>query len=147
MRTADPKLKEALKSGAAHPIGWLVPGDEIQIDPSKFPKQAIGEFLDEFKEYGSISSWRVSGFDTPTRVILKPRVLSNEPLKKGARLGGRSAELSVSYGVQKIVGGSGWVVAINALLQSGSVRVIRRNALGEVRTSSESHLPVSANLR
>ena len=147
MRTADPKLKEALKSGAAHPIGWLVPGDEIQIDPSKFPKQAIGEFLDEFKEYGSISSWRVSGFDTPTRVILKPRVLSNEPLKKGSHLGGRSAELSVSYSVQKIVGGSGWVVAINALLQSGSVRVIRRNALGEVRTSSESHLPVSLNLR
>ena len=42
---------------------------------------------------------------------------------------------------------TGWVVEINALLKSGSIRVIRRNALGEVRTSPKSGLPISLDLR
>ena len=143
MRTADPKLKEAMKEGKATQIGWIVLGDEIEIDPSKFPKQSIGRFLDEC---GPISSWRVSAFNTPSKITLKPRPLSNEPLLK-ERYGGRNIDLVVSECVEKIMKKTGWVVEINALLKSGSIRVIRRNALGEVRTSSKSGLPVSLNLR
>lgn len=143
MRTADPKLKEAMEEGNATQIGWLVLGDEIQIDPSKFPKQSIGKFL---KECGPILSWRVSAFDTPSKITLKPRLLSNEPLLKD-RHGGRKTDLVVSDCVEKIMKKTGWVVEINALLKSGSVRVIRRNALGEVRTSPKSGLPISLNLR
>lgn len=143
MRTADPKLKEAMKEGKATQIGWIVLGDEIEIDPSKFPKQSIGRFLDEC---GPISSWRVSAFNTPSKITLKPRLLSNEPLLK-ERYGGRNIDLVVSECVEKIMKKTGWVVEINALLKSGSIRVIRRNALGEVRTSSKSGLPVSLNLR
>ena len=143
MRTADPKLKEAMEEGNATQIGWLVLGDEIQIDPSKFPKQSIGKFLNEC---GPILSWRVSAFDTPSKITLKPRLLSNEPLLKD-RHGGRKTDLVVSDCVEKIMKKTGWVVEINALLKSGSVRVIRRNALGEVRTSPKSGLPISLNLR
>lgn len=143
MRTADPKLKEAMKEGNATQIGWLVLGDEIQIDPSKFPKQSIGKFLDEC---GPISSWRVSALDTPSKITLKPRLLSNEPLLKD-RKGGRKTDLVVSECVEKIMKKTGWVVEINALLKSGSIRVIRRNVLGEVRTSPKSGLPTSVNLR
>ena len=143
MRTADPKLKEAMKEGNTTQIGWLVLGDEIQIDPSKFPKQSIGKFLDEC---GPISSWRVSALDTPSKITLKPRLLSNEPLLKD-RKGGRKTDLVVSECVEKIMKKTGWVVEINALLKSGSIRVIRRNALGEVRTSPKSGLPTSVNLR
>ena len=143
MRTADPKVKEAMKEGNATQIGWLVLGDEIQIDPSKFPKQSIGKFLDEC---GPISSWRVSAFNTPSKITLKPRLLSNEPLLKD-RHGGRKTDLVVSECVEKIMKKTGWVVEINALLKSGSIRVIRRNALGEVRTSPKSGLPISRDLR
>ena len=143
MRTADPKLKEAMKEGTATQIGWLVLGDEIQIDPSKFPKQSIGKFLDEC---GPISSWRVSALNTPSKITLKPRLLSNEPLLK-ERNGARKSDLVVSECVEKIMKKTGWVVEINALLKSGSIRVIRRNALGEVRTSAKSGLPISLNLR
>lgn len=143
MRTADPKLKEAMKEGTATQIGWLVLGDEIQIDPSKFPKQSIGKFLDEC---GPISSWRVSALNTPSKIALKPRLLSNEPLLK-ERNGARKSDLVVSECVEKIMKKTGWVVEINALLKSGSIRVIRRNALGEVRTSAKSGLPISLNLR
>ena len=143
MRTADPKLKEAMKEGTATQIGWLVLGDEIQIDPSKFPKQSVGKFLDEC---GPISSWRVSALNTPSKITLKPRLLSNEPLLK-ERNGVRKSDLVVSECVEKIMKKTGWVVEINALLKSGSIRVIRRNALGEVRTSAKSGLPISLNLR
>lgn len=144
MRTADAKLKKAMGNGSAKQIGWLVLGDEIQIDPSKFPKQSIGKFLDEC---GPISSWRVSALKTPSKITLKPRLLSNEPLLKEGYRGGRNSDVVVSECVEKIMKDTGWVVEINALLKSGSIRVIRRNALGEVRTSSKSGLPVSLDLR
>lgn len=144
MRTADAKLKEAMGNGSAKQIGWLVLGDEIQIDPTKFPKQSIGKFL---KECGPVSSWRVSALDTPSKITLKPRLLSNEPLLKTSRVGGHESDLVVAECVEKIMKKTGWVVEINALCQSGLIRVIRRNALGEVRTSPKSGLPISLNLR
>lgn len=140
MRSADPKLKEAMNAGRAEQIGWLVLGDEIQIVPSMFPKQSIGKFLNEC---GAISSWRVAAFKTPSKITLKPRLLSNEPLLKAARMKERGIEFTVSEAVEKIMKKTGWVVEINVLLKSGSIRVVRRNVLGEERTSSRTGLPTT----
>lgn len=139
MRTASPKLKAALEEGVATPIGWLVQGDELAICPSKFNRNAIGEFLDR---YPSIKSWRVSAFNTPSKIGLKPRLLANEALPKGKKPTDEDY-FEVDQCIMKIMKTTGWVVEINALLGSGGVRVIRRNVLGEVRYSSDSGLPVT----
>ena len=133
MRTADPKIRKALADGTATQIGWLVEGDELQIETDKYSTAAVGELL---TEYPQITSWRVAGFMDVTRLRLKPYLLSRE---------GIPADFPESF--SKLIDSPGWVPSINVLLTLGIVKVVRRNCLGEPRYSRGKSLPVTLILR
>ena len=137
MRTASKTIRKALADGSATQIGWLVEGDEIRIETDRYPSGQIGGLL---KEYPEASSWRVCGFPNPSKVRVKPNLISKEGLDK------KYSEPNILEAVKKIVDYPGWIVEINALLGKGMVTVIRRNTLGEERWVSRAHLPVSVNL-
>lgn len=133
MRTADPKIRKALADGTATQIGWLVEGDELQIETDKYSTAAVGELL---AEYPQISSWRVAGFMDVTRLRLKPYLLSRE---------GIPADFPENF--SKLIDSPGWVPSINVLLTLGVVKVVRRNSLGEPRYSRGKSLPATFILR
>lgn len=124
VRAAEKKLKEALRKGSAVQIGWLVLGDELSVQMLPFSTGKIGEFLEE---YPMATRWRVSGFPSETRLRLRPLLLSAEGLGEEESLSGAVKEILSSKG-------QGWRPAANKLFSQGSVQVIRRNALGEMRT-------------
>ena len=133
MRTADPKIRKALADGTATQIGWLVEGDELQIETDKYSGGFIGEVL---AEYPQLTIWRVCGFMNGSTMRLKPLLLSREGFTEGT-----------SEALVKITDAPGWLPAINTLLSLGKVWVVRRNALGEVRFSTKDSLPVTHLLR
>ena len=133
MRTAEPKIRKALADGTVTQIGWLVEGDELQIETDKYLKGFVGEVLAQYPE---LTSWRVAGFPDPAKLRLRPYLLSVEGLEKGS-----SKELS------DLLEGQGWRPAINVLLASGVVSVVRRNCLGEPRSNSQNSLPITQLLR
>lgn len=133
MRTADPKIRKALADGTATQIGWLVEGDELQIETDKYSGGLIGEVL---AEYPQLSSWRVAGFYGVMQLRLRPYMLAAEGIPSDA-----------SESLRKVIEGKGWLPSINALLSSGCVKVIRRNSLGEPRFNSQNSLPVTQLLR
>lgn len=133
MRTADPKIRKALADGTATQIGWLVEGDELQIETDKYSTAAVGELL---AEYPQISSWRVAGFMDVTRLRLKPYLLSRE---------GIPADFPENF--SKLIDSPGWLPSINVLLTLGVVKVVRRNSLGEPRYSRGKSLPATFILR
>lgn len=142
MRTAEPKIREALANGTATQIGWLVEGDELVIDPSKYSGGFIGEVLARYPE---ATSWRVSGFKTPSKLRMKPLLLSKEGFvdeNEAAKFGVEAT----TEAIQKTVDDPGWLPAVNVLFGAGGVRVIRRNCLGEERYCSSASLPVSMTL-
>lgn len=133
MRTADPKIRRALEDGTATQIGWLVEGDELQLETDKYSGGLIGKVL---AEYPQLSSWRVAGFYGVTQLRLRPYMLAAEGIPSDA-----------SESLRKVIEGKGWLPSINALLSSGCVKVVRRNCLGEPRFNAKSSLPVSQLLR
>lgn len=133
MRTADPKIRKALADGTATQIGWLVEGDELQLQTDRYSGGFIGDVL---AEYPQLTSWRVCGFMTIDKLRLKPYLLSKEGFPE-----------NVDEALQKTVDRPGWLPALNMLLATGSVSVVRRNCLGEPRYSSVNSLPVSQLLR
>ena len=133
MRTAEAKIRKALADGTATQIGWLVEGDELQLETDKYSGGLIGEVL---AEYPQLSSWRVCGFMNGTQLRLKPHLLSKEGF-----------EAEVTEALQKITDKPGWLPTVNALLTSGAVWVVRRNSLGEPRFNSQNSLPVTQLLR
>ena len=142
MRTAEPKIRKALADGTATQIGWLVEGDELVIDTSKYSNGFVGEVLARYPE---ATSWRVAGFMNGTQLRLKPLLLSKEGFvdeKQAERL---SVE-PTSEAIKKTADSPGWLPAANVLFGSGQVRVIRRNCLGEERYRSSASLPVSMML-
>lgn len=133
MRTADPKIRKALADGTATQIGWLVEGDELQIETDKYTSGFIGEVL---AQYPQLTSWWVAGFPDAARLRLRPLVLSAEGIPGDA-----------SDGLKEILEKQGWRPYINTLLSVGLVRIVRRNCLGEQRLRSSSSLPISELLR
>lgn len=131
LRTADSKIRVALGNGTAEYLGWLAVGDELEIDLSneKFASGMIGEFKTDFP---MITRFRVNGFPENTRLRLRPVLLSAEGLNN-----------SHSDGSKKVIKDGKWKPAVNVLFNNGNVRVIRRNALGEIRKKSHAHLPIS----
>lgn len=139
MRTAEPKIRQALANGTATQIGWLVEGDELRIDTSKYRGGFIGEVLERYPE---ATSWRVAGFPMPAKLRIKPLLLSKEGFvdeKQAVQLGIEAT----SDGDQKIIDSPGWLPAVNVLFGAGAVRVVRRNCLGEERWYPSNSLPVS----
>lgn len=137
MRTASKTIRKAFADGTATQIGWLVEGDEIRIETDRYPSNDIGVLL---RKYPEASSWRVCSFKTPTKVRLRPNLISKEGLSE------KYFDTDTLKAGRKIIDYPGWIVAINALLEKGMVTVIRRNTLGEERWVSRAHLPVSVDL-
>ena len=133
MRTADPNIRKAIANGTATQIGWLVEGDELQIETDKYASGSIGEVL---AQYPQLRSWRVAGFYGVTQLRLRPYILAAEGIPSEA-----------SESLRRVVEGKGWRPSINVLLSSGCVKVVRRNCLGEPRFNVKSSLPVSQILR
>lgn len=127
MRCAEPKLRQAIAEGDATYLGWVVVGDELEINVSSFTKDTIGRFLED---YPNTTRWRICGYDANNKLTLKPRILAAEGLG------------NPSSAVSEIVEGKGWRVAINVLAKVQPT-VVRRDALGRPRYSSRSNLPVS----
>ena len=127
MRCAEPKLRKAITTGNATYLGWVVVGDELEINVDSFTKYAIGRFLEDFP---NTTRWRICGYDTNSKLTLKPIVLAAEGLE------------NPSSTVNEIVELKGWRVAINVLTKVHPT-VVRRDALGRPRYSSRSNLPTS----
>ena len=133
MRTASPKIRTALADGSATQIGWLVEGDELQIETDKYTSGLISTVL---QQYPQLTSWRVAGFMTIEQIRLKPYLLSKEGFSEDA-----------DEVIEKVVERPGWTPAINMLLSAGNVVVVRRNCLGEPRINEGSSLPITQQLR
>lgn len=129
VRQAETKLRTALANGTAEYLGWVVIDDELVVDTSKFNTGQIAEMQSEF---GQIRRWRLDGFFSESRLRLRPLQISAEGLPEDS-----------TDGAKKIIDSPGWSPAINKLLTSGSVTVVRRDALGRVRLTSAAHLPIS----
>ena len=129
VRMADQSLKGALSEGTATYLGWIVAGDEIEVDMSKFRTGIVGEFLTSFP---MSRRWRVVSFETSSLVGLKPLYFAKEGLRE-----------EETEAVRKVVDTKGWRIAVNRLFTDGHPTVVRRDALGRVRETTRSGLPVS----
>lgn len=132
MRTADTKVREAIRTGNAEYLTWLVTDDELKLDLSSQKKGQIAEFLEDFP---GVNRWYVAGFYTKKQIRLRPIILAAEGMPE-----------SVKPGTGQIVAGRGWVPSPGVLLEKCNPIVIRRNALGEPRLESEAGLPVCRKL-
>ena len=128
MRCADPKVRAAIAEGRAEYLGWLVVGDEIEIDPGNLARGQVGEFL---HEYPGTQRWRLRGFDSNTVLCLRPSELSGEGLADTA-----------SEPIRKVLVKPGWRPSVNALM-THSPHIIRRDSLGRPRLHSSRGLPGS----
>ena len=127
MRCAEPKLRQAIAAGSATYLGWVVVGDELEIDIDSFKTGQIANFLEE---YPGTTRWRIRGFYNDHVLRLRPAHLSAEGL------------VDPSEAVLKTLSVPGWLPAINPLAATHP-QVIRRDALGRMRKSSRSGLPTS----
>lgn len=133
MRTAPKKLREAIASGNAVELGWLVVGDELEIDMSGFTTGQIGDFL---KEYPGTKRWKLAGFYGFDKLRLRPVLLAGEGLTDDAH-----------DSIRKVVELPGWRPAIGIVAAKGRFRVVRRNVLGRARVATRSGLPLSWQIR
>lgn len=131
-KSAPGELRKMIhhNDSALKPLGWIAPGDEIELDlsqiSSKWPK-GIKTFLEAFPNE---NRWRFDGiYDSPLRIILKPLYISQDFMQVA-----NPPEV-----LSKVFGGK-WMVSLTNLLPH--ITVIRRNALGEARHYSR-HLPSS----
>lgn len=129
IRSAVPKLRQALKDGTAEYVGWIVPGDEIELDLSSFTTGAIGDFLEV---YPGQKRWEIAGFYAPAKLRLRPTCIAAEGLPEDS-----------TKSITDIVAGHGWLPSLDKVFAQAKARIIRRNALGIERQHSSSHLPIS----
>ena len=127
-RTAVPALRKALDDGTATYLGWLVTGDELLLDATKVG----GLGADLLQAYPGVQHWAVDGFPTPDRLRLRPSSLASEGLE--------GAHQPVA--LDTILKGRGWYIASSKVLAARPV-VIRRDALGRPRLTSQAHLPTT----
>lgn len=133
VRKAEPKLRKALAEGTAEYLGWLVIDDELLVDMEPFNAGQVHEMQQEF---GPVTRWKVDGFFNNLQLRLRPRLLSKEGLNEER-----------SEGSHKVIDRPGWLPAVNKLFEFGKVTVVRRDALGRVRISSDAHLPTTWQVR
>ena len=133
LRTAEPKLRDALAAGTATELGWLAVDDELLLDVSKLTSGHIGEFLSAFP---GITRWKLAGFDSNSKLRLRPILVAAEGLAD-----------PVDDSIRKIVDYPGWRPATNVLFSQAKPVIVRRDALGRPRLSSSSGLPVSWSVR
>mgnify|MGYP000997668015 CR=1 FL=1 len=81
MRCAEPKLRKAITTGNATYLGWVVVGDELEINVDSFTSGQIASFLEE---YPRTTRWRIRGFFNETQIRLHRRGLLS-PAKPSVR--------------------------------------------------------------
>lgn len=128
LRTSEPKVRKAVLNGTAEYLGWLVTGDEILIDPAHSQSGAAGTFLLKWPLW----SWTVDGFYSKSKLRLRPTLLAAEGLTDDASAAERST-----------IDRPGWPPAVNVIFGTPGVEVVRRDALGRIRTEPSGGLPVS----
>lgn len=131
MRQANDKLRAALRSGTAEYLGWIVKNDELRIEVNS---PLTGDVKDFVEEFGYVTSWYITGFESNRMINLKPRIISREGIDEGEA--SKAAK-------QILISSGGWRVSVSSLFGNHHVTVIRRNALGEERWSTDSGLPCS----
>ncbi|MDY5584462.1 MAG: HNH endonuclease, partial [Arcanobacterium sp.] len=131
LRTADPKIKKALKDGTAEYLGWLVAGDEIELDTTaaQFQKGQIGELLAEFP---GTTRFVVAGFPTPSKFRIRPRMIAGEGYKDG------------TAAVTVLLLGGGWWPAVNVVVANPGFTVVRRDAIGSLKQNHENYKRISS---
>lgn len=140
MRYGEHRTVQAIQSGCADYLGYLVEGDTLVVDLSKGKQTGqITEFLsffgfDEKQRNLACSTWTVTGFESAKTLRLRPLMLSSEGLTHD--------DQPVPESVETILDKRGWRVAVGALSDFKPV-VIRTNALGEPRWKSRHGLPTS----
>jgi CRISPR-associated endonuclease Csn1 len=127
-RTAEQRLRDAVKAGAAEYIDWIVPSDEVLVDMSSQRSGKSGAIVATFGE--AARRWSVAGFDQPSNLRLKPRLLAGEGLPP-----------DTSDEVSKVLK-KGWVVSVDVLFGKCRPTIIRRDVLGRPRLTSDRGLPV-----
>lgn len=131
MRCAPMKLREAIANGETEYVGWIVPGDELELNLEGVNRGQIGELLNE---YPGTYRWMFTGFDSGTQIILRPIYLSEEGLPENC-----------SDGTRAIISGSkkGWRVSVDKVFGEYKAKVIRRDSMGNPRIKSTAHFPVT----
>jgi len=129
MRTAEPRLVEALTEGRAEYVGWIVEGDELEIDTSSMTSGIVGEFL---RLVPGVTRWRLAGFDAASKLRLRPRLLSAEGLTQ-----------SDPDPMRKIVDMPSWRPSVDVVFGKCRASVVRRDALGRPRACPTQHVPDS----
>lgn len=141
MRWGESRTVQAVQTGNAEYLGWLVVGDEIRVD---LARGELSGQLDEFAQWcGDTDSadiarsiWVLDGFMSNSKLRLHPRLLASEGLDK------ISGEQEVPDNVQKIVRKSGWLPSVDVFGSFAPV-VLRRNVFAEVRWYSRVGMPCS----
>ncbi|MCS4483927.1 HNH endonuclease [Gleimia sp. 6138-11-ORH1] len=146
IRYAEPKVRQALREGNAEYLGWVVVGDEFELDLSSESSGQIGELLTDFP---GTNRWTIAGFFSPSKFRLRPIYLAEEGLKKHKTKEDEpeSEDNQFSDGTSAIISGHGWRPAINVVFNNCNPRIIRRNAIGQIRTVESSSLPVSWGIK
>ena len=129
MRQCEPKLREAIATGRAEYLGWLVVDDELLLNTTEL---ATNQLSNVESVFGKISRWRVDGFYDASRLRLRPIQMSSEGIVE-----------DMPVDAKKILDQPGWLSSVNKLFNLGNVTVIRRDALGRVRLYSNAHLPIT----
>lgn len=157
IRNADNKLRNALSSNEAAFLGWIVVNDEVVIDsshPTFSPdgKMKINLFM---KAFPNTTHFVVSGFGTNSKMTIKPSFFAEEGIPNLSTISDpekRRGVIRRTYGqedlsddqIEKIdlIIRKGYIVEVNKLLATQPT-FVRRNVLGEMRWSSDNHMPVS----
>ena len=143
MRTAEPKVRKALLDGKAEYLTWVVPGTEVYIPRGvlQLEKSSISTIASLFNQSGW---WKIVGFDSPSRITMKPSRLSEEGLQKVVQ----SIELNPEDVklLETLLKVKGWRSSVDKLLNFAGFELIYRNALGEVRANQANGMPESVKL-
>lgn len=129
MRYAEPAIRKAMSDGTAEYLGWLVEGDELQLDASSIKSGQIAEVM---KQYPAISAWRLNGFYSASRLRLRPVMIAAEGLPQDS-----------NDTLVKVIDYPGWLPSVDVVFGKCRASVIRRNALGERRNNGRGALPES----
>lgn len=124
-------------------IGWLVSGDELRFNDVE--RVSNVDFNRELtKLAGEVHAWRVTGFGE-RNFDLKPKYIAKEGLDK-IKLDDTKNDIDLTK-LTPLTGNNGWRAAPNTITKNlGGAKVIRRDALGRIRTKSNAHLPITWDL-
>lgn len=143
MRYADKKVVDAILSGRAEYRGYLVVGDEIEVEFNDQGNNAIASFKNFFEHELSVSpdvvnKWVVAGLMEPTKIRLRPSILSQEGMDRIKEA--HPVDASILHDVESIFD-KGWRMAVGTASKY-KMRVVRRNVFGEKRYTSKKHMSV-----